>query len=139
MNHPLNLKNFVWWYRLRILILLKSKMCINKLLMRFSFKLCKISWLWKYVNLFQINTCVYQLVTKIVLTLTGGVAQMVERSLSMREVPGSMPGASSFFSANAMFFLYYNIVVIIFNKFIYIFGLVNGSSFLYLLKNSGGN
>ena len=25
----------------------------------------------------------------------GGVAQMVERSLSMREVPGSIPGASS--------------------------------------------
>ena len=25
---------------------------------------------------------------------TGGVAQMVERSLSMREVPGSIPGAS---------------------------------------------
>ena len=28
----------------------------------------------------------------------GGVAQMVERSLSMREVPGSMPGTSTFFS-----------------------------------------
>ena len=27
-------------------------------------------------------------------TQAGGVAQMVERSLSMREVPGSMPGAS---------------------------------------------
>ena len=27
----------------------------------------------------------------------GGVAQMVERSLSMREVPGSMPGASTKF------------------------------------------
>ena len=27
----------------------------------------------------------------------GGVAQMVERSLSMREVPGSIPGASKFF------------------------------------------
>ena len=27
----------------------------------------------------------------------GGVAQMVERSLSMREVPGSIPGASSTF------------------------------------------
>ena len=26
---------------------------------------------------------------------TGGVAQMVERSLSMREVPGSIPGASN--------------------------------------------
>ena len=25
----------------------------------------------------------------------GGVAQMVERSLSMREVPGSIPGAST--------------------------------------------
>ena len=28
------------------------------------------------------------------LTVGGGVAQMVERSLSMREVPGSIPGAS---------------------------------------------
>ena len=27
----------------------------------------------------------------------GGVAQMVERSLSMREVPGSIPGASRYF------------------------------------------
>ena len=33
--------------------------------------------------------------------ITGGVAQMVERSLSMREVPGSMPGASK----NDLFFL----------------------------------
>ena len=29
------------------------------------------------------------------LKLTGGVAQMVERSLSMREVPGSIPGTST--------------------------------------------
>ena len=29
--------------------------------------------------------------------ITGGVAQMVERSLSMREVPGSIPGASTTF------------------------------------------
>ena len=28
----------------------------------------------------------------------GGLAQMVERSLSMREVPGSIPGSSTFFS-----------------------------------------
>ena len=34
---------------------------------------------------------------------TGGVAQMVERSLSMREVPGSIPGASMDFWK----FLYY--------------------------------
>ena len=27
----------------------------------------------------------------------GGLAQMVERSLSMREVPGSIPGSSNFF------------------------------------------
>ena len=36
----------------------------------------------------------------------GGVAQMVERSLSMREVPGSIPGASKFF-----FFLPANFVI----------------------------
>ena len=29
--------------------------------------------------------------------ITGGVAQMVERSLSMREVPGSIPGISKLF------------------------------------------
>ena len=29
------------------------------------------------------------------LNVRGGVAQMVERSLSMREVPGSIPGASN--------------------------------------------
>ena len=29
--------------------------------------------------------------------VTGGVAQMVERSLSMREVPGSIPGISKLF------------------------------------------
>ena len=29
-----------------------------------------------------------------ILSKSGGVAQMVERSLSMREVPGSIPGAS---------------------------------------------
>ena len=29
--------------------------------------------------------------------MDGGVAQMVERSLSMREVPGSIPGASRTF------------------------------------------
>jgi hypothetical protein len=31
------------------------------------------------------------------LTQIGDVAQMVERSLSMREAPGSMPGFSTFF------------------------------------------
>ncbi|KAL0110148.1 hypothetical protein PUN28_013650 [Cardiocondyla obscurior] len=30
----------------------------------------------------------------------GGVAQMVERSLSMREVPGSIPGASTILFAD---------------------------------------
>ena len=29
------------------------------------------------------------------IAISGGVAQMVERSLSMREVPGSIPGASN--------------------------------------------
>ncbi len=36
-----------------------------------------------------------RLASKGLLTTFGGVAQMVERSLSMREVPGSIPGASS--------------------------------------------
>ena len=34
------------------------------------------------------NNCAY---------MQGGVAQMVERSLSMREVPGSIPGISILF------------------------------------------
>ena len=34
----------------------------------------------------------------------GEVAQMVERSLSMREVPGSMPGFSTFFNPPFNFF-----------------------------------
>ena len=46
--------------------------------------------------------------------MSGGLAQMVERSLSMREVPGSMPGFS-----NSNFFL-------LFNSF----------SFFHLLKNT---
>ena len=40
---------------------------------------------------------------------SGGVAQMVERSLSMREVPGSIPGASTeyfiFFHRNSLMLL----------------------------------
>ena len=43
----------------------------------------------------------------------GGVAQMVERSLSMREVPGSIPGAStntfSLFSSKILLFLFYTL------------------------------
>ena len=38
----------------------------------------------------------------------GGVAQMVERSLSMREVPGSIPGAS-----NSKLFVLWNLKIII--------------------------
>ena len=37
----------------------------------------------------------------------GGVAQMVERSLSMREVPGSIPGASKLFLWLPIFFVYH--------------------------------
>ena len=36
----------------------------------------------------------YLLVLLMAIKYGGGVAQMVERSLSMREVPGSIPGAS---------------------------------------------
>ena len=44
----------------------------------------------KTVDILQFN-----LNDKLLLTdAFGGVAQMVERSLSMREVPGSIPGAS---------------------------------------------
>ena len=37
--------------------------------------------------------------------ITGGVAQMVERSLSMREVPGSIPGISKLFRKCQQFLL----------------------------------
>ena len=35
------------------------------------------------------------------IVLQGGVAQMVERSLSMREVPGSIPGISIAFNSGS--------------------------------------
>ena len=37
----------------------------------------------------------------------GGLAQMVERSLSMREVPGSMPGSSTFFFPPMRFLFFF--------------------------------
>ena len=36
----------------------------------------------------------HKLTKDTIIFISGGVAQMVERSLSMREVPGSIPGAS---------------------------------------------
>ena len=42
--------------------------------------------------------------------MDGGVAQMVERSLSMREVPGSIPGASKpFLSYFITLFIEFNV------------------------------
>ena len=38
----------------------------------------------------------------------GGLAQMVERSLSMREVPGSIPGSSTFCFFFFFFFFFYS-------------------------------
>ena len=40
--------------------------------------------------------------------MSGGLAQMVERSLSMREVPGSMPGFSNsdFFCFSTLFLFF---------------------------------
>ena len=50
-----------------------------------------------YLNMTSLSisvTCLY--IKKLLLTcMSGGLAQMVERSLSMREVPGSMPGFSN--------------------------------------------
>ena len=50
----------------------------------------------------------------------GGVAQMVERSLSMREVPGSIPGISKllypFFKWRMSFFDHVSSVVVILFK-----------------------
>ena len=67
-------------------ILDKSKHLINPLQLIFEF--CK----------YQKQLCfshTYTLRTEGILK-TGGVAQMVERSLSMREVLGSIPGASKY-------------------------------------------
>ena len=58
--------------------------------------------LWKVMILIGLHNCPWELVYTHLSTwqcftvshITGGVAQMVERSLSMREVPGSIPGAS---------------------------------------------
>ena len=49
-------------------------------------------------NYFQRNDRCLDLIYHII--ILGGVAQMVERSLSMREVPGSIPGASSHYFRN---------------------------------------
>ena len=53
-----------------------------------------IVWYYNNTTLFNIDG-----------TEDGGLAQMVERSLSMREVPGSIPGFSryNFFSINSFF------------------------------------
>ena len=59
--------------------------------------------LWKVMLLIGLHNCPWELVYTHLSTwhcftvshITGGVAQMVERSLSMREVPGSIPGAST--------------------------------------------
>ena len=61
--------------------------------------------LWKVMLLIGVHNCPWELVYTHLSTwhcftvshITGGVAQMVERSLSMREVPGSIPGASNYF------------------------------------------
>ena len=46
----------------------------------------------------------------------GGVAQVVERSLSMREVPGSIPGASNFFFFQLIYLYVYLLEIQIMNK-----------------------
>ena len=68
----------------KIEILGKSKHFINPLQLMFEF--CKYQ---KQLCLSHTYTLRIEGILK-----TGGVAQMVERSLSMREVPGSIPGAS---------------------------------------------
>ena len=51
-------------------------------------------WLYFDLELKCQNKVCYTFPLGIFSNKTGGVAQMVERSLSMREVPGSIPGAS---------------------------------------------
>ena len=65
--------------------------------------ICNTSWkVYILDHLYKLKSCQYQIsylnmsyyASKL---QDGGVAQMVERSLSMREVPGSIPGASNLF------------------------------------------
>ena len=51
-------------------------------------------FLWTRKTRITFNDMVYKLTMNLYFMKSGGVAQMVERSLSMREVPGSIPGAS---------------------------------------------
>ena len=46
------------------------------------------------------------------MSLKGELAQMVERSLSMREVPGSMPGFSIFFSCLSIYLLFFCVCIV---------------------------
>ena len=51
----------------------------------------------KNVPIVSVNELITTQCVKEVLMCGGGLAQMVERSLSMREVPGSIPGSSNDF------------------------------------------
>ena len=67
-----------------------------------SLRLCQDLDVLGIIDLmFDLLPCITNLEFIIVLSgqilTNGGVAQMVERSLSMREVPGSIPGASKIF------------------------------------------
>ena len=64
----------------------------------------------------------YELANKLTVcsnsAISGGVAQMVERSLSMREVPGSIPGASNshFYNSSTMIPSSGRIQIVLFKK-----------------------
>lgn len=65
---------------------------------------------WIYWDLNILNSTEYYQV--------GGLAQMVERSLSMREVPGSMPGSSTnlFIFLSFCFFLLTQLGILIYKR-----------------------
>ena len=72
-------------------------------------QLSGIGLLIQLVNkLLQQCYCVYfaLVIAQATIYISGGVAQMVERSLSMREVPGSIPGASISFTLQSKKFKY---------------------------------
>ena len=73
----------------------RRALCTRSMLQCSKWPLCPLSFFIPVLPWWTIIQYVVQF--EIRFRYTGGVAQMVERSLSMREVPGSIPGASKIF------------------------------------------
>ena len=62
------------------------------------FKKCRVVAVWYYNQKINVDS------------MRGGVAHMVERALSMREVPGSIPGTSTSFWNSFFVDIYFSII-----------------------------